>query len=74
MVVRLDRTGFMALTRRSSARVLLQCFVLLSLLACLGCTEKSVRLASMSTPRSVNDVEVQRGWGLLPVPVNVERE
>ena len=32
------------------ARVLLQCFVLLSLLACLGCTERSVRLASTSTP------------------------
>ena len=39
------------------ARVLLQCFVLLSLLACLGCTERSVRLASTSTPRSVDDVE-----------------
>ena len=29
-----------------------QCFVLLSLLACLGCTGRSVRLASTSTPRS----------------------
>ena len=37
---------------RILARVLLQCFVLLSLLACLGCAERSVRLASMSTPRS----------------------
>ena len=27
------------------------------MLACLGCTERSVRLASMSTPRSANDVE-----------------
>ena len=61
----------MALTRRSSARVLLQCFVLLILLACLGCTEKSVRLASTSTSRSVNDVE---GAGTTAVPVNVERE
>ena len=36
-------------------------FVLLSLLARLGCTERSVRLAGTtitSTPRSVNDVEV----------------
>ena len=40
-------------------------FVLLSLLACLGCTERSVRLASTtitSTPRSVNDVEVHSIW------------
>ena len=53
-------------------------FVLLSLLACLGCTERGVRLASTtitSTPRSVNDVEVRlisnllvaRPRGLLPV-------
>ena len=41
---------------RILARVILQCFVLLS---CLGCTERSVRLASTSTPRSVNDVEVR---------------
>ena len=52
-------------------------FVLLSLLARLGCTERSVRLAGAtitSTPRSVNDVEVlsisnllvDQG-GLLPV-------
>ena len=52
-------------------------FVLLSLLARLGCTERSVRLAGTtitSTPRSVNDVEVllisnllvDQG-GLLPV-------
>ena len=37
-------------------------FVLLSLLARLGCTERSVRLARTtitSTPRSVNDVEVR---------------
>ena len=33
----------------------------------MGCTERSVRLASTSTPRSVNDVEVPRGRGLLPV-------
>ena len=53
------------------------CFVLLSLLARLGCTKRSVRLASTtitSTPRSVNDVEVRSisnflvdQGGLLPV-------
>ena len=32
---------------RILARVLLQCFVLLSLLACLGCTERSVRLSTI---------------------------
>ena len=40
----------------------LVCYGLLSLLACLGCTESSVRLASTtitSTPTSVNDVEVR---------------
>ena len=40
----------------------LVCYGLLSLLACLGCTERSVRLASTtitSTPTSVNDVEVR---------------
>ena len=53
------------------------CFVLLSLLACLSCTERSTRLARTtitSTPRSVNDVEVRSisnllvdQGGLLPV-------
>ena len=63
----------MALTRRPYgevqilAGVLLQCFVLLSLRACLGCTERSARLASTSTLRSVNDVEVPSGRELLPV-------
>ena len=52
-------------------------FVLLSLLARLGCTEGSARLARKtitSTPRSVNDVEVRSisnllvdKGGLLPV-------
>ena len=52
-------SGWLALFPNSSSS---SCFVLLSLLACLGCTEKSVRLASItitSTPRSVNDVEVR---------------
>ena len=53
------------------------CFVLLSLLARLGCTERSARLARTtitSTPSSVNDVEVRSisnllvdQGGLLPV-------
>ena len=69
MVVRLDRTR--------SLKCASSCFVLLSLLARLGCTERSVRLARMtitSTPRSVNDVEVRSisnllvdQGGLLPV-------
>ena len=49
-------------------REFLFCFVLLSLLAHLGCTERSVRLASTiitSTPRSVNDVEVRSISNLL---------
>ena len=69
MVVRLDRTRSLNL---GEVR-----FVLLSLLGCLGCTERSVRLARTtitSTPRSVNDVEVRSisnllvdKGGLLPV-------
>ena len=46
----------------SSSSSCLVCYGLLSLLACLGCTERSVRLASTtitSTPTSVNDVEVR---------------
>ena len=46
----------------SSSSSCLVCYGLLSLLACLGCTERSVRLASRtitSTPTSVNDVEVR---------------
>ena len=37
----------------------LVCYGLLSLLACLGCTERSVRLASTTITSSVNDVEVR---------------
>ena len=62
MVVMLDRTWY-----RVKSRVF-------CLLACLGCTERSVRLASTSTPRSVNNVEVRSisnllvdQGGLLPV-------
>ena len=45
----------------STSKCASSCFVLLSLLARLGCTERSARLARTtitSTPRSVNDVEV----------------
>ena len=66
MVVRLDRTLLLKV-----------CEFLLSLLARLGCTERSVRLARTtitSTPRSVNDVKVSSisnllvdQGGLLPV-------
>ena len=51
--------------RQGSSSSSSQCFVLLFLQACLGCTERSVRLASTSTPRSVNDVEVRRISNLL---------
>ena len=48
MVVRLDRTR--SVKCASS---------LLSLLGCLGCTERSVMLARTTSPRSVNNVEVR---------------
>ena len=57
MVVRLDRTRSLELVKCASS-----CFALLSLLARLGCTERSARLARTtitSTSRSVNDVEVR---------------
>ena len=73
MVVRLDRTRLLNLVVKCAS----SCFVLLSLLARLGYTERSVRLARTtitSTPRSVNDVEVRSisnllvdQGGLLPV-------
>ena len=62
MIVRLDRTiAWIA----ESVRCVSSC---LSLLARLGCTERSARLARMtitSTPRSVNDVEVRSISNLL---------
>ena len=80
MVVRLDRT-LLTLLRWCHHGVMVKCasscFVLLSLLERLGCTERSVRLARMTItaiPRSVNDVEVRSisnllvdQAGLLPV-------
>ena len=64
MVVRLDRTRSLNLGVKCAS----SCFVLLSLLARLGCTERSVRLARTTitlTPRSVNDVEVRSISNLL---------
>ena len=61
MVIRLDRIA-------SLVKCVSSCFVLLSLLTRLGCTERSARLARMtitSTPRSVNDVEVRSISNLL---------
>ena len=76
MVVRLDRNRSLNI-ESSLVKCASFCFVLLSLLACLSCTERSTRLARTtitSTPRSVNDVEVRSisnllvdQGGLLPV-------
>ena len=57
MVVRLDRNRSLNI-ESSLVKCASSCFVLLSLLACLSCTERSTRLARTtitSTPRSVND-------------------
>ena len=66
MVVRLDRAR--SLNLASLVKCASSCFVLLSLLARLGCTERSARLTTTtitSTPRSVNDVEVRSISNLL---------